>query len=115
MASREPPAAKDGEPFDSETYGKIAQLLPPDRLKSHLASFEQQLRETADGPVEGERLQSSAHKLISQAGMLGFMELSERSRDLEEACEGEGPLDAALDAFRGSAERALGVLQTLSE
>jgi HPt (histidine-containing phosphotransfer) domain-containing protein len=115
MTSREPPAARDGEPFDSETYGKIAQLLPTERLRAHLASFEQQVRETAEGPVERERLKSSAHKLISQAGMLGFMELSERSRDLEEACEGEGSLDSALDAFRRSAERALGVVQTLSE
>jgi HPt (histidine-containing phosphotransfer) domain-containing protein len=111
MASREPPAAQ----FDADTFGKIAQLLPRERLKTHLASFEQQLREASEGPVDLERLKSSAHKLISQAGMLGFMELSDRSRDLEEACEGDAPLDAALDAFRSSAEQALGVVQTLSE
>ena len=111
MASREPPAAQ----FDAETYGKIAQLLPKERLQTHLASFAQQLRETAEGPVERELLKSSAHKLISQAGMLGFLELSDRSRDLEEACEGEAPLGDALEAFRSSAGRALRVVQTLSE
>jgi CheY-like chemotaxis protein/HPt (histidine-containing phosphotransfer) domain-containing protein len=108
-------AAEEGKAFDPEIYGKIAQLFPKERLRTHLASFQKQLREAAEGPVEPELLKSSAHKLISQAGMLGFMELSERSRDLEEACEGEGPLDAALDAFRRSAQRALGVIQTLSE
>ncbi|HEX8214720.1 MAG TPA: hypothetical protein VF582_04520 [Allosphingosinicella sp.] len=111
MASREPPASQ----FDAETYGKIAQLLPPDRLNAHLASFAQLLREAAEGPVEAERLKGSAHKLISQSGMLGFLELSDRSRDLEEACEDEASLDGALDAFRRSAERALRVVQTLSE
>jgi len=115
MASREPPEEQDAKPFDAETYGKIAQLLPPERLKTHLASFGQQLREAAEGPVEPERLKSSAHKLISQAGMLGFMELSDRSRELEQACEDGAPLDAALEAFRRSADCALGVVQTLSE
>jgi PAS domain S-box-containing protein len=108
-------AEEGGNVFDREIYGKIAQLFPKERLTTHLASFQKQVRETAEGPAEPERLKSSAHKLISQAGMLGFMELSDRSRDLEEACEGEGPLDSALDRFRRSAERALAVVQTLSE
>jgi HPt (histidine-containing phosphotransfer) domain-containing protein len=115
MACREPPVAQGGKQFDDDAYGKIAKLLPKERLKTHLASFEQQLRDAAQGPVEPERLKNASHKLISQAGMLGFMELSDRSRDLEQACESETPLDGALEAFRRSAERALGVVQTLSE
>jgi len=114
MAPDEPPSAPGSKSFDPETFGKIAQLLPRERLKTHLASFEQQLREAADGPVEPERLKSSAHKLISQAGMLGFMELSDRSGDLEEACEGEGPIDGARAEFRRSAERALEQVRRLS-
>ena len=99
--------------FDEEVYGRIAGLLPPERLAVHLASFEQQLRDCLYGPADEERMKSGAHKLIAQAGMLGFMELSERCGDLEAACEAGGPVEAPLAAARAAAEQAFTKLAEL--
>jgi signal transduction histidine kinase/CheY-like chemotaxis protein len=81
-----PDAATSLPTFDAKTFDKMSSLLPPARLRTHLLNFAQQLDDlcSADGPEEG--AEQSAHKLVSQAGMFGFMRLSQLCRDLEQAC-----------------------------
>ena len=101
--------------FDEQTYQKIAGLLPPERLSVHLGSFERQLRECFRDPSDVEGMKNAAHKLISQAGMPGFVELSARCGDLEAACEGDRPVPPALAALRASADTALERLAQLKD
>jgi CheY-like chemotaxis protein/HPt (histidine-containing phosphotransfer) domain-containing protein len=99
---------EDGEvkDFDQDIFGKIAGIFPPARLDAHLASFDEQLGTAFVEEGDTERLKNASHKLITQAGMLGFMRLSELCRDLEEACETGQPLDGALTNARAAAEDA---------
>lgn len=93
-------------PFDQDVYSKIATLLPRDRLRAHLGSFEGQMREL-DSEVDLDSLKRLAHKLISQAGMLGFAELSQACRNLEEAIDNEADAGSHRVAAGLSAKEAL--------
>lgn len=76
----------DKTAFDATVYESVEALLPPERLRSHLASLDNEL-EAAFGPsMAKDGVQQVAHKLVSQAGMLGFSKLSECCRELEQAC-----------------------------
>ncbi len=69
--------------FDASVYEAARSMLPPDRMKLHLRSFEQ-LVGTFEA-MDGEDLVAAAHKTISQAGMLGFLRMSAVAREVEEA------------------------------
>jgi CheY-like chemotaxis protein/HPt (histidine-containing phosphotransfer) domain-containing protein len=119
-----PPEAEeagDGPPaFDAATFAEVREMLPPERLATHLERLAGEVELVAAGPAEDggtDALAGSAHKIVSQAGMLGLMRLSERARAVEEAARGGGAgdtLDTALQRFRqaapdvAEAERALG-------
>jgi DNA-binding NarL/FixJ family response regulator len=117
-----PPAeVHEGPPaFDPTTFAEVREMLPPERLAAHLERLAGEVEQVAVGPgADGavEELAGSAHKIVSQAGMLGLMRLSERARAVEEAARSGGAgeaLDAALARFRqaaldvAEAERALG-------
>jgi HPt (histidine-containing phosphotransfer) domain-containing protein len=105
--------------FDSAVFDDVRQMLPSERLAAHLDTLAGQVEMVASGPesVGGtEELAAAAHKIVSQAGMLGLPRLSERARAVEEAARGgAGPnLEDALTRFResaidlGEAEAALG-------
>lgn len=51
-----------------------------------------------DGAVHAASLGQQAHKIISQAGMLGLMRLSRRARTLENACNAGAGIAEALRA-----------------
>jgi HPt (histidine-containing phosphotransfer) domain-containing protein len=79
--------AADGQGgFDPEIYQGIRTLLPPERLRVHLENFDGQLAAVFGGGPMAEDLEQAAHKLVSQAGMLGFTSLSDRCREVEQAC-----------------------------
>jgi HPt (histidine-containing phosphotransfer) domain-containing protein len=112
---------QDGPPaFDATTFAEVREMLPPERLAAHLERLAGDVELVAAGPgADGaiEDLAGSAHKIVSQAGMLGLMRLSDRARAVEEAARGSGAgeaLDTALGRFRqaaldvAEAERALG-------
>jgi signal transduction histidine kinase/DNA-binding response OmpR family regulator len=117
-----PPAeVQDGAAaFDAMTFAEVREMLPPERLAAHLERLAGDVELVAAGPgADGtvEELAASAHKIVSQAGMLGLMRLSERARAVEEAARSGGAgeaLDGALAHFRqaaldvAEAERALG-------
>ncbi len=72
--------------FDPQVYENVQTLLPPQRLRSHLARFDAELGAVFGDGTAAEGLEQAAHKIVSQAGMLGFLELSERCRELEQNC-----------------------------
>lgn len=92
--------------FDPAIFGRIAGIFPPARLQVHLESFDQQLATDFAEGGDTERLKNASHKLITQAGMLGFMQLSELCRDLEEACETGEPIEGPLANVRAAAGKA---------
>jgi HPt (histidine-containing phosphotransfer) domain-containing protein len=106
--------------LDTATFAEVRGMLPPERLAAHLERLAGEVERVAAGvEAEGgaEDLAAAAHKIVSQAGMLGLMRLSERARAVEEAArDGQGgeALPAALARFRqaapdlAEAERALG-------
>jgi DNA-binding NarL/FixJ family response regulator len=132
-ASRREPSAQAGESeaaaapgtaeppaFDAETFAEVLAMLPRERLAAHLERLAGEVERVAGGPeADGgaEALAAGAHKIVSQAGMLGLTRLSDRARAVEEAARHGGSgqaLEAALARFRAAAvdlaeaERALG-------
>ncbi len=99
------PSGNSGAEFDQAIFDKIAAIFPPDRLKVHLASFDTQLGSLFE-ITDTEELRGIAHKLISQAGMLGFTSISEISRSLEEACENGGEPQDILAEAKSAVETA---------
>jgi signal transduction histidine kinase/CheY-like chemotaxis protein/HPt (histidine-containing phosphotransfer) domain-containing protein len=118
-ASAPEPADDEGVPFDSATFADVASMLPRDRLAKHLESLAALVEQVAEGRPEGgdtAELIASAHKIVSQAGMLGLLRLSARASAVEKAARDESGkwLDMALRRFReaatdlAQAEAALG-------
>jgi signal transduction histidine kinase/DNA-binding response OmpR family regulator len=119
-ARMETAETQEGPPaFDAATFAEVREMLPRERLAAHLERLAGDVELVTAGvsPDGGaEALAASAHKIVSQAGMLGLMRLSERARAVEEAARGSGgeALETALGPFRqaaldiAEAERALG-------
>jgi signal transduction histidine kinase/CheY-like chemotaxis protein len=101
VAPEEAPAGA----FDSATFDEVVDMLPPERLRTHAEGLAAQAAQLAapGADFDPEALAFNAHKLISQAGMLGLTRLSERARVVEDAVRAGEPLDAPLDAFREAA------------
>ena len=113
MPATEEAALRAGA-FDRDVYSKIATLLPQDRLRAHLASFEEQMRELeTEEDLDG--LKGLAHKLVSQAGMLGFADLSQACRNLEEAIDSKAHADNHRAAAGLSAKEALIITAELKD
>jgi PAS domain S-box-containing protein len=113
-AAADEEGADERKLFDRDIYTKIATLLPQDRLTAHLASFETQLRSAFTDASERKTLASTCHKLVSQAGMLGFMLLSDQCRALEEACLAEVDINYELAAARQTALAVLDLIESLT-
>jgi HPt (histidine-containing phosphotransfer) domain-containing protein len=102
------------------TFAEVQEMLPRERLAAHLERLAGEVERVAAGPAADggiEDLAASAHKIVSQAGMLGLMRLSARARAVEETARAGGggeALDASIAHFRqaaldvAEAERALG-------
>lgn len=113
VLAEEPVAA--AEPvFDRGVFDRL-ETIGEDRLRGLLRGFADQLRALPDRPddpaLDREQLVKQAHNLIAQAGMLGFMELSETCRELEAACLGGAGLGPPLARFRDARERALAAMR----
>ena len=92
--------------FDPQVFAGIAAIFPAERVQKHLASFDHQLATAFVGGEDREHLQTVSHKLITQAGMLGFLELSELCRELEETAENGAAIAVPLNRVRAAASRA---------
>ncbi|MFN3946383.1 MAG: ATP-binding protein [Allosphingosinicella sp.] len=102
-AAPAPEAAAPEEEFDAATFEDVRQIIPPERLAQHLAQLETEAEAIAEASGGGPDVEARAHKIVSQAGMLGLVRLSRRARALEDACRDGGDRDGALAAFREAA------------
>jgi CheY-like chemotaxis protein len=95
-------AADDQGAFDASVFASVQDALPHERLKEHVADFGAQLDAVAGASGESDRtaLRFDAHKIVSQAGMLGLMRLSGRARELEQAAAADDGIEPALARFR---------------
>lgn len=97
--------------FNQATYAEVVGLLPAGRMPVHLRA----LRELFDDVVVGSspgQVAAGAHKLASQAGMLGFEQLSACARQVENA-RGSAALERELGSLEVAMEAALSVLDQL--
>jgi CheY-like chemotaxis protein len=92
-------------PFDAAIFDKVADVMPPARLATHVAALAAAVEQLAAASAQDDRqvLEAAAHKIVSQAGMVGLQRLSDRAARLEQACRGGDGLQSALEAFRQAA------------
>jgi len=87
--------------FDSAQFEMVRRMISTERLRIHLHELDRQV--SALTGSAGESIEGQAHKIVSQAGMVGLRRLSDRARALEEACGTGAPIPAALLACRAAA------------
>jgi HPt (histidine-containing phosphotransfer) domain-containing protein len=102
--------------FDPEVYNDLAALIGAEKVRHLVDKMGSQLHDLSLD-AEGDRpgLANQAHRFVSQAGMLGFLELSDACRELESACLSDGSLDAALERSRSAKTTALAEIARLKD
>ena len=103
---RHPIAAKapiDPAIFDAALLAGVRRLIPPERLDRYLQDLDRQFLELVESASSDSRLEGQAHKIVSQAGMLGLIRMSDCARALEAACQSGGEPEAALRRCRAAA------------
>jgi signal transduction histidine kinase/CheY-like chemotaxis protein len=104
-AEAPPLAPADDGAFDEEAFRSVEEAIPAGRLSTYVEDL-QKLADSVSAASPGDDpspIIMDAHKIISQAGMLGLMRLSERARAVEDAARAGTALDQALAQFRLSA------------
>lgn len=71
-------------------------MLTPERLALHLGHLDQQFGLLVSSAANDMTLQSRAHKIVSQAGMLGLTRMMQCAQALEGAMGSEAGQAAAL-------------------
>ncbi len=107
------PAAVAAAPFDEATFESTAALLTPERLQAHLTTFETQLDALTGELLDAVQTGSLAHKLVSQAGLLGFEEVAALCRDLDACCSSNLPFDDQVERVRASTRTARSIILRL--
>ena len=75
----------------------VQRLLPAVRLHAYLRDLDRQFQIIADAAVSDLEIGHHAHKIVSQAGMLGLTRMANCAADLENACRtGDGREAAVL-------------------
>lgn len=91
--------------FDAETLAGVQRLIPPQRLHAYLRDLDWQFRLVVDPASSDATLLDQAHKIVSQAGMLGLTRMSECARQVEDACRaGSGRETAVLHCWEAIAD-----------
>ena len=101
-------ASIDRTVFDAELLAGVQRLIPPERLREYLRELDRQLQLLLEAAVSDESLAQRAHKIVSQAGMLGLTRMSQCARVLEEACRagnGQAAAQGECRAATGDIER----------
>jgi HPt (histidine-containing phosphotransfer) domain-containing protein len=107
----------DPSPLDAQIYRDLSTLLGAEKVDQLLARLEEGLvRSFARfdaAPLDKAALGQEAHNLVSQAGMLGFLELAELCRELETACIDYGDPMPLLEHARRARDRAVQEIERL--
>ena len=97
--------------LDPDVYRDLWALLGAEQMDRLLVRLERQLATAfaQDDAAVANRsdLAREAHSLVSQAGMLGFLEFAETCRELEAVCLGEDDAARWLDEARLARDRAV--------
>lgn len=113
-AETSPPAATRpdaimGRAPDRATFEELRDLMGEAWVRASLRRLNRRIDEAFGDPADRapapEQLERRAHQIVSDAGQLGFSELSESCGVLEEACSGKGDIAPALTRARHAAER----------
>jgi hypothetical protein len=85
--------------FDAAVLADILRIIPPDRIRGYLRELDSQLQlliESASS--DDDDLGKRAHKIGSQAAMLGLTRMTQCARALEDACRsGAGQAEALIE------------------
>src|SRR6185503_11445397 len=110
-AETKPPA----QGFDQVAYDELKAMFEPETLIEYLDAFTAMMDEIPGEESDRQALGQRAHRMISVAGMLGFVRLSRLSAELESACNLDGDLTESLktlDAAKVDASRRLEELRS---
>ena len=88
--------------FDAALLASVQRLIPPERLREYLLELDRQLQSIIASAAGDESLGDRAHKIVSQAGMLGLTRMSQCARALENACRAGAGQAAALGDCRAA-------------
>lgn len=105
------PKAASRPALDPAVYQGVEQIIGAERIQVLF----KMLRQAFDEPIEVEpaggpdrdKARFALHALVSQAGQIGFVELSEAARSLENAIAEDHPCEADLEHFRRARKAAL--------
>jgi CheY-like chemotaxis protein len=89
--------------FDAKTFARVQATIPAERLERHIASLRDQLASIA-ADVPASELEARAHKIASQAAMLGLARLAGRVAAIEDACRSGTDHGPAVNDFHAVAE-----------
>jgi signal transduction histidine kinase/CheY-like chemotaxis protein len=91
--------------FEEATFLKIQSLLPADRVAKYVEALQVDVAAliAAGGGADSSWMKGTAHKIVSQAGMLGLTRLSNCAAGVEDACDSKVELAAALRRLRDAA------------
>lgn len=101
--------------FDEKIYRDMADLLPAERLRVHSATLKLAMSQLEKFEGTCDAIRSVAHKMVSQAGMFGFVRLSALCSDLENCPAERSAPDHIAFAIRSAiahASERLDQLQT---
>ncbi|MDQ3471825.1 MAG: response regulator [Pseudomonadota bacterium] len=88
-------------PFGEDVFARVRQLLPEAQLQAHVEALEASVGALRiAGSTDLQSLEAIAHKVVSQAGMLGLFRLSARSARIEQSCRAGHGVRRALERFR---------------
>ena len=94
--------SEDGPQFDADLLAGLAAVMPVSRIGEHGEALSSEVARLA-GSVprsDPDLLADLAHRIVSQAGMMGLSRLSSRAADVEQACRSGGDVAGALEGFR---------------
>ncbi len=77
-------------------------MLPPVRLHAYLKELDRQFLFIAEAAASDLEIGHQAHKVVSQAGMLGLTRMANCAADLENACRSGDGREAAVLACRSA-------------
>jgi signal transduction histidine kinase/DNA-binding NarL/FixJ family response regulator len=105
--------------FDRGDYDDFKSMVGADATAKWLSRLSEQLEtvfasESCDR-IELQTLAAQSHAIVSQAALLGFADLAERCRELEQASAGRENLSAAYGKAKEAALSAHDIIASLSE
>lgn len=94
-------AERDEIAFAEDVFARVSELLPGARLQAHTDALQASVSALVDAaPNDVGAVKAAAHKIVSQAGMLGLLRLSARAAAVERMCATADGAQVALAKFR---------------